>query len=236
MAYFQKWEQNLFIKIGNWSVFFFLGTFCPLGVLSLGTFCLLGRFVPWDTLSLGHFVLGTFYLLERFVLNWDLMSEDVLSWDVLSLRTFCLLGRFVPWDVLSWDILSVTNETWTKPLYCKHFRSVKGFRKIRQTKIYRFFTNNVVKKCVILRIQGKVAKMLYNIKVVDSERLPNPDSRESNMTRRCPGQCQVRILKPVTGSAESISAVLSALRQSISALSLAEAHLNRDLSLCYSNL
>ena len=82
-----------------------------MGVLSLGTFCLLGRFVPWDTLSLGHFVLGTFYLLERFVLNWDLMSEDVLSWDVLSLGTFCPLGRFVPWDVLSWDILSVTNET-----------------------------------------------------------------------------------------------------------------------------
>ena len=54
-------------------------------VLSLGTFCLLGRFVPWDVKSLGHFV----------------------PWDVLSLGTFCPLGSFVFGTFFTWDVLSL---------------------------------------------------------------------------------------------------------------------------------
>ena len=59
-----------------------LGTFCPLGRFILGTFCPLGRFVSWDVLSLWMFC------------PYDLMSEDVLSWDVWPLGRF-VLGRFV---------------------------------------------------------------------------------------------------------------------------------------------
>ena len=75
----------------------------------MASFVPLGRFVPWDVLYLGRFVPGTFCPLGCFVPGtfcpWDLMSGDVLSWDVLSVHRiqYAVGGRGHPPDDASFQ-------------------------------------------------------------------------------------------------------------------------------------
>ena len=70
----------------------------------MASFVPLGRFVPWDVLSLGTFCpLGCF--VPGTFCPWDLMSGDVLSWDVLSVHRiqYAVGGRGHPPDDASFQ-------------------------------------------------------------------------------------------------------------------------------------
>ena len=114
------------IRLGNGPPIFDNGPhLSPWDVLSLETFCLLGRFVPWDVLSLGTFCPWDVLSLGRFVLGRFVCASSnvyiVLYMYIAQCLSCCTVGSHTQYTILYLPCCMCT-------LYIAHFCSVSSPR------------------------------------------------------------------------------------------------------------